>query len=129
MVLEGAAQIIEDRGGEEFASLLLQRAAHRVMHLDGLLSADELKLAQSQEIDRILYLNTAEVWLRYARAIGIERSAKRVPRIAEYLAARAAESKAPQLPASDQSTPAATASPEGSAAPIASNAANGEGAP
>ena len=54
-ILEGAQQILEDRGGADRASLLLQRAAHRVMHLDQQLSEMELRRTQGGVIDDVVY--------------------------------------------------------------------------
>lgn len=85
-VIEGAQQILEDKGGKDLAGLLMQRAAYRVMSLDGLLARDELTLAQGGDIDRAAYIAAATVWLRYAQAIGLDRKARRVPSLAEYAA-------------------------------------------
>lgn len=94
-VLEGAQQIIEDRGGEAAASLLLRRAAHRTMHLDQLLAQDELRMTQGQPINQAAYLAGAQTWLRYANAIGLGRRAKLLPRALDYAAQVAAEDGAP----------------------------------
>jgi hypothetical protein len=76
-VVEGAQQILEDRGGAETASFLLQRAAHRTMHLDQKLAAVELDIAQGKPVDDSAYMKGAATWLRYAEAIGLMRVAKR----------------------------------------------------
>jgi hypothetical protein len=109
--IEGAQAIIEDRGGEATASFLLQRAAYRTMHLDMLLSRDELKLAQGKDVDRAEYLAAADSWLRYAKLIGLERRARQV-RLAEYLARRQG---------GDKPAPATTTTVENNAAPGAAN--------
>lgn len=87
-VLDGAAQVLDDQGGDDGASLLLKRAAHRVMHLDQLLAEHELRIASGQPIDQAAYLSAATTWLRYAQAIGLTRVAKRVQRLHEYAASQ-----------------------------------------
>jgi len=94
-VILGAQQIIDDRGGEQQASLLLQRAAFRTMHLDVLLSRDELAMAEGKEIDRPQYVATAQTWLRYADKIGLERRARPALNVREYLAQRATQNPVP----------------------------------
>jgi hypothetical protein len=98
-VILGAQQIIEDRGGESQASLLLQRAAYRCMHLDVLLSRDELTLAEGKAIDRVAYINAATTWLRYADKIGLSRAPRPVKTLAEILAEPEEESPPPEQPA------------------------------
>ena len=111
-VLEGAEQIIEDRGGEELASHLMRRAAHRVMHLDQVLAQDELRLVQGQSIDRPQYIAAAQTWLRYAQAIGLDRKARRVQSLADVLAQQSSPPPADsvrQSAASPAATPAVSA--------------------
>lgn len=76
-VREGAQQILEDRGGADHASLLMRRAAHRVMHLDQLIASQELRMAQGQPVEVNEYLASCATWLRYAQAIGLTRTARR----------------------------------------------------
>jgi hypothetical protein len=79
----GAEQILEDTQRNSFIAV---RMAHRLMHLDQLLARDELRLAEGGEIDRERYLAAAQVWLRFATTLGLQRAAKPVKRLADVLA-------------------------------------------
>ena len=83
-IRDGARAIIDDRGGEEAVSFLARRTATRVMFLDGLLSRDELAIAEGREIDRSAYVRNAQVWLKYAAQLGLGRVAKPAESLADY---------------------------------------------
>ena len=85
LVIEGASHILEDGGGRDQASFLRIRMAHRAMHLDGILSRDELALAEGKEVDRASYLTAAQTWLRYATALGLERRSRPAKRMADFV--------------------------------------------
>jgi hypothetical protein len=113
-VIQGAQQIIEDKGGEEHASFLEQRAAYRTMHMDMLCARDELKLAQGQEVDEDRYRSNAETWRRYALMLGLPRVVRSVT-FRDRLAQRAAA--ASPAASGDQGEVATPVEGEASAAP------------
>lgn len=91
-VREGVQAILDDKGGVDAASFLARRTALRVMFLDGLLSQDELALASGKDIDRAGYVRAAQVWLKYANTLGLQRVAKPAEDLHEYMRRQSAGS-------------------------------------
>lgn len=75
-VRNGVEAILQDRGGDDAASYLARRMAHRCMHLDGLLMRDEIAMITGAPMDVIRYLSAAATWLRYVQALGLDRRAR-----------------------------------------------------
>jgi len=90
LVRDGVEAILRDRGGEDAASFLARRTAHRCMHLDGLLMRDEVAMTTGQSIDVERYLAGATTWLRYVQSLGLHRRPRNTPSVQTYLARKGA---------------------------------------
>jgi len=87
-----ADAVLADSG--DAPTVLRTRVTHRAVHLDALLQRLEGDLADGKAVDVATYLSGCQAFLRYAAALGLERRAKRLPGVVEYLAAKAADGAA-----------------------------------
>jgi hypothetical protein len=98
---EFRAQVIADRGGLDNLSAVEQGFVRRLAELETvarLLASDLAARGVLTAKGRVRgvyvqWLATLDRWAKYAERVGLERRAKPVPTIAEYLDARARESE------------------------------------
>lgn len=78
------AQMTQDQGDESLSFVKL-RLIQRTAHLDALLIQQETLLMKGEAVNIAQYLANAQLYLRYATTLGLERRAKTVRSLREYL--------------------------------------------
>lgn len=84
MLFAAIEQMKADHGDEPLSFVKL-RVIQRTAHLDALLIAQEARLAKGDSIDVSQYLANAQVFLRFASTIGLERRARTVRSLRDVL--------------------------------------------
>lgn len=78
-----------DMGGLDALSYQQRSIAKRIVHLEALIEQQEAALAKGEDIDAGRLTNTTNTLIGLLKAIGLQRQAKDVPNLHDYLKQRA----------------------------------------
>jgi hypothetical protein len=79
--------ISDDQGGSEAMSVIARSLAERYVHAEALAVAIEARAAAGEQFDTPQYLAILDRLARLGQALGLERKARPVQSLAEYIAA------------------------------------------
>lgn len=85
---ERAQAIMDDLGGSEHISQLKQGLARRLVHLELMLEGAEHRVVSGQLVDIGGWTQMVNTYMGLARLLGIERQARRMTGVQEYLSKR-----------------------------------------
>ncbi len=86
-MLAAIEQMKADQGDAPLSFVKL-RLIQRTAHLDALLITEEARLAKGENVDLARYLATLQTFVRLASTLGLERRARKVVTLRDYVAAR-----------------------------------------